>query len=124
VRRAIIINYGKGQSGQSFGMLTGVSDSSRAKDELRVGIIEITQTAQATQYPGEMGAKNTTIGMGLIYYHIPQAAQQSRPGLMIGQYTDMEHVRVGKYYPGSFPYLSPLSLWRIAIKGGKFLHPE
>jgi hypothetical protein len=40
---------------------------------------------------------------------------------MIGQYPNMEHVWIGKYYPGSLPYLSPLSLWRITIKGGKFV---
>ena len=40
---------------------------------------------------------------------------------MIGQYTEMEHIRVGQYYPGSLPYLSPLLIRGIAVKGGKFI---
>ncbi|MBA7573661.1 hypothetical protein ES708_15459 [subsurface metagenome] len=36
----------------------------------------------------------------------------------------MEHIWIGKYYPGSFPYLRSFISWGITIKGGKFVYPE
>jgi hypothetical protein len=43
---------------------------------------------------------------------------------MIWQYPNMEHVGIGKYHPGSLPYLSPLRLRGIAIKGGNLPYME
>ena len=43
---------------------------------------------------------------------------------MIGQYPNMEHIWIGKYYLGLFSYLDPLCPWRITVKGSKFLNPK
>ena len=71
----VIINHLTGQTGQSLGMLAGIGDGCRTADKLGIGAIHATQTAEATQHTGYMGAKNATVDMGFIHYHIPQVTQ-------------------------------------------------
>jgi hypothetical protein len=40
---------------------------------------------------------------------------------VIGQYANMEHVGIGKYYPGVLSYFSSLRLGGITIKGSQLL---
>ena len=75
-RRAVIVNHLKRQAHQSFSVLSGVGYGCRTADELGGGTIKVTQTAQAAQHTGNMGTKNTAIGVSFIYHHIPQVAQK------------------------------------------------
>ena len=84
----------------------------------------MTQAAQTPQYSSNMGTKDTPIDMGLINDYVSQAPEKPPPGPVIGHYTNVKHVRIGKYYPRPSPYLRPLRSWCITIKGGKFLHTE
>ena len=43
---------------------------------------------------------------------------------MIGQYTQMEHIRVGKHYICTLSYISPLTVRCIAIESGYSLRGE
>jgi hypothetical protein len=41
---------------------------------------------------------------------------------VVGQYTNVEHIGIGKYYPGMFSNFSSLCLGGIAIKGSNSLY--
>ena len=77
-------------------MLTWIGDGGRAKYELRMATIEIADPAQPPQNTGDIGPENATVDMRFIYNHIFQPAYKSRPELMIGQYSQMQHIRICK----------------------------
>jgi hypothetical protein len=43
---------------------------------------------------------------------------------MIWQYPDVEHIGIGKEHPGSLPYLRPLHLRGVTVKGGNIPYLE
>ena len=44
-----------------------------------------------------MRAKDTPVGVYLIDNHIRQPAQEPSPRLMVGEYAEVEHIRVGEH---------------------------
>ena len=52
--RTIISNDFTGQTGQTFSVLAGISDSGRAEDKARIRAVKLAKTAQATQDAGDM----------------------------------------------------------------------
>jgi len=63
-----------------------------------------------------MGAKYTTVGMGFVHHDIFQVFQKVRPGLVIGQYAQVQHIRVGQDDSGLLANFTPLHRRRIAVK--------
>ena len=80
-----------------------------AQNKLGSGAVNFAQPAQPPQDQGHMRAENAAVDMGFIHHHISQAAQKARPGLMIGQDAEVQHIRVGKEDPGVLFDLRPLS---------------
>ena len=52
---------------------------------------------QTSDYIRHMRSKNTSVGVNLVYHDIFEVAKQIGPSGMVGQDSQVEHVRVGEH---------------------------
>ncbi|GBC97077.1 hypothetical protein HRbin16_02896 [bacterium HR16] len=94
-RRTVLLNQRAGQSRERLRRLLRVADCGGGEDKLRTCPVKLRQPTQPAQHQRHMRAKHATIGVHFIHYHIPQFAQETRPGGVVGQDTHMQHVGIG-----------------------------
>ena len=71
-----------------------------------------------------MGAKNAAVHMRFIDHHKPEAAEQARPGLMVGQDADVQHIRVGNEDARPFFDLGTRSQRGVPVKSVAFFRKD
>jgi hypothetical protein len=97
MRSAVGFNNLKGQSYQSLDMLSGIGYGGRAAYELGTRSVAVQKPPQPPQHVAHVRAKDAPVGMDLIDDHVSQPAEKPPPGLMVREYTEVEHVRVGEH---------------------------
>ena len=124
VRRTITFDDAERQADQPLGVLSRVGNGCRTANELRVRPIKFAQAAEAAEDTGDVSAEHPAIRMRLVDNHVFQVAQQTCPVLVIGQDTEVKHIRISEDYPGLFPYVSPFLLGSVTVKSSQLFLPE
>ncbi len=87
----------------------------------RMGIIADKYAIKTTQNACHVRPEDAPVDMGLIQHHKGQRCQKGCPALMVGQYPQMQHLRVGDEHSRRiFAYLCPHMLGRVAVIQGNW----
>ncbi len=114
------------QPRQPLGELLRVGDRGRAQQEARLGPVGGGDPTQAAQHVGDVGAEHAAVDVGLVDHHDREVGEQLRPGGVVGQDADVEHVRVAEHHVGRAADL-PASLARripVVDRAAQLAQPE
>ena len=95
VGRAVVIHHVERLPDQSFGVLGGVGYRRRTKYELRTAAHQSAQPSEPSENVRYVRAEDAAIDVRLVQDDVLQPAQRPIPGAMVGQDSEVQHIRVG-----------------------------
>jgi hypothetical protein len=99
-RSSIVLDGLHGTPHKPLGQLGWIGDGRAGRQENRLGTIVAADSLQSAEDAGHVGSENASVEMDFIDDNITQAAEESRPLGMVGEYGGMQHVGIGQYQVG------------------------
>ncbi len=85
------------QPGQPLGQLGRVGDRRAGQQEARLTAVAETHAAQPAQHVGHVRAEHAAVHVRLVDHDDVEVGEEVRPGVVVGQDPDVQHVRVGEH---------------------------
>ncbi len=110
------------------GQLAGIAHGSCAEYIGRARAVASRNPVESPEKLGHVRAEYPPVGMRFIHHHMRQTRQKGRPLLVVGQYRQMQHFRIGDQHRRRVtPDLAPKMIRGVAVVNGDcgagFLRP-